>query len=218
MPGRSEIKSQAEKPRKKDSRRKLRTNQFENTPTVSNRKLLRRFYEPLVLLYTLGQSRGRRSQSPATDDQSFDEVSFSEIRRSFLRDLAYVCDYQKGGDTVTAIAVEYTPQGFIFWIAANRNPRGKVESFLSEMLEMLKCTDQLLRADVIASKCIIFAEPRIKAYRRFFEKTVNNVYKTLRKSGNIDGRQPCWSLRKVLTRTDNREVCCCGSLVAKIQD
>lgn len=207
-PDRIQIKSQANKPRKKDFESQSRPNQIETTPTVNdsmtlgNRKLFRRFYEPLVLLYTLGQSRGQRSQSPAIDDQSCDGVSFSEVRRRFLRDLAYMCDYQKGGDTVTAIAVEDTPQSFICWVAANKDPRSKVESFLRKLLATLKCTGEageVTLANVIASKCITFAKPRIKAYKKFFENSLNDVRTILRKSGHVDGRhQPCLSSREVL--------------------
>ncbi|KAH6664598.1 hypothetical protein B0J14DRAFT_493340, partial [Halenospora varia] len=41
------------------------------------------------------------------------------LRRTFLDQLAYVCDHIKGGDTVIAIALKAQPPGVTFWVASN---------------------------------------------------------------------------------------------------
>src|SRR5688500_17846751 len=70
------------------------------TPRFDNyQTLIHRFYEPLILLAALGQTRGHHISKPhATKEQA--------LHRRFLRNLAYVCDYEKGGKTTTAIGLE----------------------------------------------------------------------------------------------------------------
>jgi hypothetical protein len=68
-------------------------------------KLLRRFYEPLVLS-VLNPVRGIRFSN---NDYRLDD-SLDELRRSFINGLATICDSHKGGDTVTAAALQSTPQ------------------------------------------------------------------------------------------------------------
>ena len=43
-------------------------------------------------------------------------MQLCELKRNFLNQLAYVCDYIKGGDTVTAIALEAQPPLVTFWM------------------------------------------------------------------------------------------------------
>lgn len=62
-------------------------------------KVLSRFYEPLVLLRLLGQSRGNHQPKP------HDVNAGQAVRRDFLRNLSYICDFEKGGDTCTAIGL-----------------------------------------------------------------------------------------------------------------
>lgn len=77
-------------------------------------ELLRRFYQPLVLLCTLGQTRGDPDCASLFQDDIADR-SLQDVRRTFLTNLAYMCDYDKGGNTVTAIGLEETPQTTAFW-------------------------------------------------------------------------------------------------------
>ena len=60
--------------------------------TVS-RKLLRRFYEPLLLLSALGQIRGQRIK-PESDANSI-SPNIQKLRRSFVDGIAYICAYEK---------------------------------------------------------------------------------------------------------------------------
>lgn len=74
-------------------------------PVVQHRvdpyfRLLSQFYEPLFLLNVLGQTRGEHTtvHSDLSDERS--------RRRRLLRNLAYVCNYDKGGSSCTAIGLE----------------------------------------------------------------------------------------------------------------
>ncbi|KAF1847301.1 uncharacterized protein K460DRAFT_425966 [Cucurbitaria berberidis CBS 394.84] len=132
---------------------------------------LSRFFEPLVLLYTLGSTRGEHSCDITSAKENLSHLSFRELRRTFLRELAYMCDYDKGGDTVAAIGLEFTPQKHIFWIASNMESNTKVVQFLNSLLAKLSWTasQQSLPtsegANGIAEQYINFAIPRIKKYR-----------------------------------------------------
>ena len=96
----------------------------------------KRFYEPLVLLYVLDRyGKGRISRSVSEDSTPSSEVQ--ELRRDFPDSLAYTCDYEKGGDTVTAIALESRPAGLTHWIASNKNCTNRTLHFLQGIIRAL---------------------------------------------------------------------------------
>jgi hypothetical protein len=47
------------------------------------------------------------------------DCEIDELRRSFIDSIAYICDYEKGRDTVTAAALQREPVGVTVWLAAN---------------------------------------------------------------------------------------------------
>jgi hypothetical protein len=139
-------------------------------------RLLCRFYEPLILLLTLGKTRDNHTLSDLPRSSDFLKWPLKFLRRLFLHELAFVCDYKKGGDTVAAIGLETTPEKKIFWIAANSCPAQKIVPFLRQLLARLKTiadnpanTKEGVEEVVeeIAKSCIEFGTHRIKAYRKF---------------------------------------------------
>jgi hypothetical protein len=123
---------------------------------------LRRFYEPLVLLYTLGSTRGEHTYATLSMEQGLSQLPLEDVRRRFLNELAYMCDYDKGGDTVTAIGLESTPQSYVFWVASNSGPERKIVPFLKTLLLAIKRASAT--PEEIAVQCISFAAARIKKY------------------------------------------------------
>ncbi|KAF9730226.1 hypothetical protein PMIN04_012663 [Paraphaeosphaeria minitans] len=136
-----------------------------------NERRLSRFYEPLVLLYTLGRTRGEHTRDITCNGTEFSNLSRKHLIRKFLCSLAYVCDYAKGGDTVTAIGLESKPHGHTFWIASNNNKTTKTVPFLEVLLagmHQVSVEATMIapgQVEDLAAKCIDFAAPRIKAYR-----------------------------------------------------
>ncbi len=102
------------------------------TETQIRRKVLRRFYEPLLLLSALGQIRGKRIKSEANNDTLSPNIQ--KLRRSFVDGIAYICAYEKGPSRVTAAALEKTPQEITVWLAANEEVGDKVIQFLDGVL------------------------------------------------------------------------------------
>lgn len=149
---------------------------------------LSRFYEPLVLLYTLGSTRGEHTAAALSPDENICELPLEELRRRFLSELAYVCDYDKGGDTVTAIGLESTPQRYVFWVGANTNPQKRIVPFLETLLAKLRDTSTAAtskapeEADNIAIECIKFGTPRINKYKQHLNLLLKRCQGNLAKS------------------------------------
>jgi hypothetical protein len=81
-------------------------------------KFLKRFYESLVILHVLGKNRGVHLKED--DDELYEiDLTSTKLRRAFVRNIAYLCDYQKGGDSMTAIALEQDSDEVVFWLAVN---------------------------------------------------------------------------------------------------
>ncbi|KAK8240125.1 hypothetical protein HDK90DRAFT_523243 [Phyllosticta capitalensis] len=156
-------------PRSKSSDCDLGATSSPGMPRLDPRhRLLSRFYEPLILLYTLGQTRGERVSE--SRDASLENLSDERLRQLFLNHLAYSCDYEKGGDTVTAVALESRPQGPRYWISANKGPGEKVKHFVEGLLQVLgelaRNPDDITERDLysVARDCISFGHHRIKDY------------------------------------------------------
>lgn len=157
----------------------------------SQQRLLSRFYEPLVLLRVLGQTRGERISRLAHGKPA--DLSNCQLRRTFLDCLAYTCDYEKGGETVTSIALEATPQGPVFWTSANRNPGQKVTSFLARTLRKLRDVAQAPEKDaseearLLSRDFVLFARSRVKKYWSCLARCLQSCFTLLSRQGLDNG-------------------------------
>lgn len=150
-------------------------------------RLLKRFYEPLVLLHFLDPNYGEPiASSNLIQEESGD--SQQALRRNFLKYLAYVCDYDTGGETVTALALEQAPKNIVYWLAANRDPRNKVIEFLRKILSDLRDLPRELTSHERRDKqqkfeetCVEFAIKRVKGYISRLQTQVGLCLKSLPK-------------------------------------
>lgn len=139
------------------------------TKTIPN-KLLHRFYEALVLLKVLLESaHGERMPRQRNAMSSPDNANRYELLRRFLESLAYVCDHEKGGDSMTAIFVSSGP--LVYHVACNKRlpEPNKVVPFLRSVLEQLgsfKEPDEDSERHLLA-QCVQFSEKRVGTYERF---------------------------------------------------
>lgn len=81
--------------------------------------------------------------------------------------LAYVCDFKKGGSTVTALALQKTYQGVTFWVAANDTVKPRVMDFLQQILQLLKNVNSSSRANTesqLLSLVVAFNGDRLDYY------------------------------------------------------
>jgi hypothetical protein len=146
------------------------------------RRLLARFYEPLYLLKALGQTRGEHTSQPTNFDAPM------ERRRRFLQNLAYVCDFKKGGNSCTAIGLENCRTRYQFWVASNRETE-KIVSFLNIALNILRGASNPPTPDLAATVsafiqlCADFATSRIgEEHRSVQREAVNCISKLTEKT------------------------------------
>ncbi|EMD66388.1 hypothetical protein COCSADRAFT_169339 [Bipolaris sorokiniana ND90Pr] len=162
--------------------------QSPNRPRIiPQERLLSRFYEPLVLLYTLGRTRGDHVRAATPSQKDIAHLPLLDIRRMFLNDLAYMCDYDKGGETVTAIGLQSTPQKHIFWVASNTGSKAKtiefVRSILAQIIHISAASKASQPATELASQCIAFSTLRIKKYRNLLKPLLRKCTLYLAKIG-----------------------------------
>jgi hypothetical protein len=137
--------------------------------TDPTNRLLHRFYEPLVLLRVLDPTRGMQNSHLSQDSKP---DTLQDLRRKFLDQLSWTCDYKSGGDTVTAIAAEANPEGTIFWLAANTDPTKKVRPHLELILKQLEQSFNASEQETeelelsLTARCIEFSKDRVKYYSR----------------------------------------------------
>jgi hypothetical protein len=153
-----------------------------------------RFYEPLVLLHVLDRNGQQRISRCPSEDPVAPQLQLRELRRTFLSQLAYVCDYIKGGDTVTAMALEAQPSGITFWVASNIELSTGTISFLRGILNTLQSLafsgsehSRTIIEDEIAQMCIDFNLKRIKAYQTLMQRPLQQCLATLRSSEESEG-------------------------------
>lgn len=140
------------------------------------KRLLGRFYEPLFLLRVLGQTRGQHTVGPP--DHSLEQAR----RRKFLRNLAYICDFTKGGGSCTAIGLEDSETCYNFWIASNASS-DKIVEFAKDALGHLKRTTRITgdfdegqdKAN-FTSFCLNFAISRVKKERQCLFQAIKQCY------------------------------------------
>lgn len=140
-------------------------------------KFLRRFYEPMNLVYALGKTRGEHTRT--SQDDGTDQFK----RRQSLNDLAYICDFWKGGDTTTAIAVEDCADQYIFWFALNATGAvaDRVERFLGTSLSIIQQslvheTDAAREQSIqrLTADCMQAANDRVSTELRYLRHNIKS--------------------------------------------
>ncbi|KAK4574801.1 hypothetical protein LTR86_001643 [Recurvomyces mirabilis] len=152
-------------------------------------KLLRRFYEVLILLRVLGQVQGERIRNPDFEVGSLERLDLKQMRRLVMYHLCVMCDYEKGGGTVTAMAAQDHPGGSLYWIAVNGS-LPKIRKFLVETLASLQArTRELLSSPLqttaffeqtIFTSFAEFQRARTKTYWDFMQRHVETELKRAR--------------------------------------
>jgi hypothetical protein len=156
-------------------------------------RLNMRFYEPLVLLHVLDRNGQQQISHCPSEDLVATQIQLRELRRTFLGQLAYVCDYKKGGDTVTAMALEARPSGVTFWVASNNDLSATTISFLRGIMKTLQslatCAPEqrVPIEDDIARRSIEFSLKRIKAYQSLMQGPLQQCLANLKSSEEPEG-------------------------------
>lgn len=158
-------------------------------------KLMKRFYEVLVLLRVLSQVQGERINGDSLEGPSIDHVSAAEARRKAMYHLCVMGDFLKGGYTVTAMASENLPHGPRYWIATNGNLE-KISAFLRETLKMLEAQARStpdehgvsICQDKLFEKFVGFQKTRIKQYWRLLQPCIQQELKRVKPNLGTDAQ------------------------------
>ena len=151
---------------------------------------MKRFYEPLVLQDALGRTRGDHIPRSPLDDSDEPYSDEWRLRRQFIESLAFICDYKKGGTTVTAVALEETPAATVFWVVSNDGVTTEVTTFLEDMLRDLAHVNEVDATSLketeenIFTRIVDFGKERVQAYGQFLQKPLEKCLGVIEASGN----------------------------------
>ena len=123
--------------------------------------------------------------------ESTDE-SIQSCCHRFLDNLSWLCDYRTGGRTVSSIGIEDTPQGPIYWLAANERPNEKVIVHLERILKQLESLKSSQKAPsllelAIRQQSVQFSREKVKHYIRQLGKAVNDAKRIMGNQVSAEG-------------------------------
>jgi hypothetical protein len=125
---------------------------------------------------------------------------FMPTRTSWQRcldSLAFLCDTQTGGKTVSALTVQDGPLGLHYWIACNGEP-SSAETILTWLLSVLRSgstsTDRSLLQKQILSEIVANCSERIQDYHRRLQIMIGMARRGALDEGKIPLREINWSL------------------------
>jgi hypothetical protein len=147
-------------------------------------------------LYTL---RGAKAEQRVTESHIKEDIKslpLKALRRRFLTEVAYVCDYKGDGRTTTAIALEETPRGSIFWVASSSSPEKMIISFMKSLLAKIaensgqKELSSSIAARDVFKLCFEFANPQIEACRSALLASLERCLERLDEAISNEGKPP----------------------------
>ncbi|KAH7142839.1 hypothetical protein B0J13DRAFT_503199 [Dactylonectria estremocensis] len=162
-------------------------------------RLIARLYEALIFLWLEQPVQGPHVIS------NHDNASLTASRRRLTKNLAYICDWDKGGSTTTSIAIEDSENCYMFWVASNQGHEQRathtnvgVSEFLRTILQRLQdatresnpsATWLRNQEDACARACTAFASCRIKKEVKILsnmvKKCLDYLGKTIFDHGNL---------------------------------
>lgn len=149
------------------------TNGMNQHRTDPRERLLHRFYEPLVLLWILNPNQGKDEAEMPHEARSH---HFTVAWRRFLDGACFMCDAEKGGAGVCALAAEPTPSGSTFWFAATKKDQAEhLEWILHELCTLDNHASEPAKEAVtnrIAGHTVVFAKSKVFTYGQFLHAAI----------------------------------------------
>ncbi|KAH7012585.1 uncharacterized protein B0I36DRAFT_369733 [Microdochium trichocladiopsis] len=148
------------------------------------RRLLKRLYEAIFLLQRLGP--------PARPHTiiHYDTLNGLATQQRFLKTLAFMVDFKKGGDTIAAIAVEETAQDFHFVVAVNdqsqkETARMVLENYLNQLVKIFALPPEQYHEHgdtILLHRVAHFSKIRLKKELKLLQSTANKCINSLHDS------------------------------------
>jgi hypothetical protein len=153
-----------------------------------------RFHEALVLLYTLGGPIIEQGDTVLHIGKVASNSPLTALRRRFLTDVAYICDYVGEGKTAVAIGLEVTHQESIFWVASTSSPEKMIVPFMKSLLAKISKTrgrkelSSSTTARDVFTMCIEFASPHIESCRSALLASIEACLEGLKRTVCNEGK------------------------------
>ncbi|KAL0935497.1 uncharacterized protein CTRU02_210088 [Colletotrichum truncatum] len=149
-------------------------------------RILARLYEAIISLWILRRVNGPHLVTYLNDNY------LQGVRRRFLKNLCFFCDYKKGGESTTALGLEEQEGSCVFWISSNEGVGDHVVLFLNNVLAMLKRVDESKknRASAVADLMAYyakFAAPRMKKETRILHNAIKRCLEVSEASSPAEG-------------------------------
>ncbi|KAK5173721.1 uncharacterized protein LTR77_002402 [Saxophila tyrrhenica] len=149
-----------------------KTNMHRSDPVE---RLRHRFYEPLLFLWMLNPARGPTFVQPTINQPSHD---FFSQWREFLDCLSWMCDFNHGGKTVSAVAGERTVDGTRFWLASKHESALPHLRDILEKLQLMRMSnpnEMVATARAISESSIALSGDKIKNYCRELSRRLGTI-------------------------------------------
>ncbi|KAF8241897.1 hypothetical protein K440DRAFT_591515 [Wilcoxina mikolae CBS 423.85] len=145
-----------------------------------------RFSGSVLLLHSLDPVRGARKGRPKFPDP--DGLDSDELLCSFPDAVSYACDRRHGGDTVTAAALQDTPEGPVLLLASNSQMKESTKEGMEDMLKELAVFEfgkesvekERELENGIVRKLSFLAKDRLKEYQKRAQKILKDAERTLK--------------------------------------
>ncbi|KAH7010667.1 uncharacterized protein B0I36DRAFT_210257, partial [Microdochium trichocladiopsis] len=153
------------------------------------RRLLKRLYEASFLLQRLGP--------PARPHTIIhhDPLNGLATQQRFLKTLAFMIDFKKGGDTTAAIAVEETVQDLNFVVAVNdqsqkETARMVLENYLDQLVKIFALPPEQYHEHgdtILLRRVAPFSKIRLKKELKLLQSTADKCINSLHDSQSSSG-------------------------------
>jgi len=144
--------------------------------------ILDTFRERIILLEILQYKHSPLEPALAP---RFEVVTRDPTWQVFLNQLSWLCDFDKGGDSTSSIAVEGTPAGPKYWLAANFDKKKEGVQHLREVLRMLSKLETLPPekhrpiGNRILKDSIDFSERKFSHYEKSLKTAIHFAGKSI---------------------------------------
>lgn len=151
-------------------------------PSPLTRRQLRRFYEPVILCKALADISHEHGALRCPDRSLPEPVTPEDRFRRFLDRLAAACDREKGGATVTALAVVDTEEAFVYVFGCNNVAEPALREtaeFVARLLRLFCGFRELGREEREAVRgevlelLVVFNRRRIEKYVEFLRRDLD---------------------------------------------
>ncbi|KAH7184568.1 uncharacterized protein B0J16DRAFT_267046 [Fusarium flagelliforme] len=180
---------------------------------------LEALYQPILLEDALHKAATFPTYPHESDNQSAGtyqaEMEDLEAFRFYVNKLAQVCDNERGGDTVSAIAILRGSAGPNYVIGSNFRDPGDLQmtkDFMQVLLDLMGKNPDKLQPKALRSRVLWFILsfniPRLQEYLQHLSQAVQECRESCERREEVEGRSisDCETLIKAIYTLDQTEI------------